>query len=252
MANNEYVNKVVYDGRTLIDITDTDFDETKLPLGSVAYAASGARVVGSAIVHNVYTDTTAGWNAKSGYIPDDGDVIVYTDKSGNVPGVKIGDGESYCSDLPFIGDDVENKVRELKREAPQFSLCTSSSVDFSKDVSVYDIPSDNYLVEGYSIIVQMMYAQDYNGIPELHFSSIDSKTEVTIFTTAAPIYRKYGVPAERNEWGAGDVLILTRGVTYSEEQDSEIPCWYIVNGTGNYMGNNVANVYEVMAYLRIR
>lgn len=121
MANNQYVNKVVYDGRTLIDITDTIFDPLKLPIGSVVYAANGERVVGNAIVCDVYRGTTEYWNSRLGYIPNEGDIIVYTDKGSivnsnnetiDVPGIKIGDGLAYCVDLPFVGDDISQKLVE--------------------------------------------------------------------------------------------------------------------------------------------
>ena len=123
MANNEYVNKVVYGDKTLIDITDTNFDVEKLPLGSVAYAASGERVVGKAIVHNVYSDTTANWNSKVTYVPEDGDIIIYIDKSTieeggsvkNVPGIKIGDGNAYCVDLPFVADDIAKEAGKTNK-----------------------------------------------------------------------------------------------------------------------------------------
>ena len=112
MANNAHVNKVIYGGQTLIDLTDTTFDPDTLPLGSVVYNAAGARVTGSAIVHHVYTDTTANWNAKTAYAPAQGDIIVYTDRATvtednvtkNVPGIKIGDGNAYVVDLPFTDD----------------------------------------------------------------------------------------------------------------------------------------------------
>lgn len=45
------VNKVVYNGTTLIDITDTSIDVNKVPDGSVVYLASGERLVGSATVY---------------------------------------------------------------------------------------------------------------------------------------------------------------------------------------------------------
>ena len=45
------VNKVVYNGTTLIDITDTNIDANKVPNGSVVYLASGERLVGSATVY---------------------------------------------------------------------------------------------------------------------------------------------------------------------------------------------------------
>ena len=56
----------------------------------------------------VLTDTTANWNAQLQFIPQAGDIIVYTDHSqkedgaGNIieiPGVKIGDGNAYLIDL---------------------------------------------------------------------------------------------------------------------------------------------------------
>lgn len=74
-------------------------------------------------------DTTANWNAARGFIPLEGEVIIYTDyrvitkevdgetRTVNVPAIKIGDGRAYVQDLPFmeegIGegflDHIENK-----------------------------------------------------------------------------------------------------------------------------------------------
>ena len=47
MANNPNVNKVIYDGNTLIDITDTTAVEEDVDTGKVFYKASGARSVGT-------------------------------------------------------------------------------------------------------------------------------------------------------------------------------------------------------------
>ena len=113
------VNRVVFNGNAIMDITDSSFDPDQLPNGSIAYNAAGERVVGRAIVHNVYTDTTINWNEKRYYIPERGDIIVYTDKGQivddygetvNVPGVKIGDGNAYLIDLPFVGADVRYQI----------------------------------------------------------------------------------------------------------------------------------------------
>ena len=66
-----------------------------------------------------YTDTTENWNAKRSYIPDRGDIVIYTDYGhmddgyGNVidvPGIKIGDGNAYLIDLPFVGADVRYQI----------------------------------------------------------------------------------------------------------------------------------------------
>ena len=113
------VNKVVFNGNTIIDITDTVFDPMTLPQGSVAYNAAGERIEGQAIVYNVYTDTTAMWNQKTGYVPQQGDIIVYSDKGQivndqgetvDVPGIKIGDGNAYVVDLPFVGSDDSSQI----------------------------------------------------------------------------------------------------------------------------------------------
>ena len=48
MANNPYVNKVVYDGNTLIDISDTTATPENVKSGEVFYDASGTRSVGTA------------------------------------------------------------------------------------------------------------------------------------------------------------------------------------------------------------
>ena len=50
--------------------------------------------------------TTTEWNAQPNYIPNYGDIIIYTDK----PGIKIGDGLAYCIDLPFINSDHINDI----------------------------------------------------------------------------------------------------------------------------------------------
>lgn len=65
------VNKVVYNGQTVIDITDTSIDVDKIPDGSVIYLASGERIVGEAIVYSVYngldkTDSGFALDARQG------------------------------------------------------------------------------------------------------------------------------------------------------------------------------------------
>ncbi len=63
-------------------------------------------------------DTTANWNAARGFIPLEGEVIIYLDgqqieQNGtviNIPTLKIGDGKAYVQDLPFVGDDIRDKL----------------------------------------------------------------------------------------------------------------------------------------------
>lgn len=64
-------------------------------------------------------DTTANWNAQAQFIPLRGEVIIYTDHGQiedefhntiNVPGIKIGDGNAYLIDLPFVNDDARYQI----------------------------------------------------------------------------------------------------------------------------------------------
>lgn len=60
-------------------------------------------------------DTTARWNAQRSFIPLKGEAIVYTDRyvlpDGTlVPGLKIGDGQAYCIDLPFVDNAITTQL----------------------------------------------------------------------------------------------------------------------------------------------
>ena len=67
-------------------------------------------------------DTTQHWNEALGFIPLEGELIVYNDyttveKKVNgidtmvtIPGIKIGDGMAYVQDLPFVGDDLRDQI----------------------------------------------------------------------------------------------------------------------------------------------
>ena len=67
-------------------------------------------------------DTTANWDNAQGFIPLQGEVIIYTDHEkttriiGNkdvevdVPGIKIGTGNAYVQDLPFVDEDLRNQL----------------------------------------------------------------------------------------------------------------------------------------------
>jgi len=65
-------------------------------------------------VSNVFVDTTINWNNKITYVPPVGAIIIYTDKTvidnKKIPGIKIGDGNAYCVDLPFVTDEVAQTI----------------------------------------------------------------------------------------------------------------------------------------------
>lgn len=57
-------------------------------------------------------DTTANWDAAIGFIPMQGEIIIYTDYQTKavdgdtifIPGIKIGSGNAYVQDLAFVGE----------------------------------------------------------------------------------------------------------------------------------------------------
>lgn len=56
---------------------------------------------------SILSDTTANWNAQKKLISRKDILYVYTDyrtvDGENIPGLKVGDGNAYLIDLPFVG-----------------------------------------------------------------------------------------------------------------------------------------------------
>lgn len=66
--------------------------------------------------------TTAEWNTTAGFIPEAGELIIYSDyqtiseggETRYVPGIKIGSGNAYVQDLAFVGErDAEILVAHI-------------------------------------------------------------------------------------------------------------------------------------------
>lgn len=93
MANNPYVNKVVYDGNTLMDITDTTAEESDVASGEVFYKKDGTRSLGTGNYMNKVSNPTA-------------DDILITDATGQAvdSGVSITD-VAMTTDLPSEATD---------------------------------------------------------------------------------------------------------------------------------------------------
>ena len=80
-------------------------------------------------------DTTSHWTALTGFVPLEGEIIVYTDRytdtddDGNTiyyPGIKIGDGKAFCVDLPFVDDyETQQILEQLQDHINDSSIHTS-------------------------------------------------------------------------------------------------------------------------------
>ena len=71
-------------------------------------------------------DTTENWNNAQGFIPLEGEIIIYEDyevktytveeygetvtKTVNIPNIKIGTGNAYVQDLAFVDDGLRNTL----------------------------------------------------------------------------------------------------------------------------------------------
>lgn len=73
----------------------------------------------SIIKNTIKTNTTEYWNSDPSFVPNKGEIIVYTDyttkvndegETINIPAIKIGDGSTYCVDLPFVSDDIRDML----------------------------------------------------------------------------------------------------------------------------------------------
>lgn len=55
-------------------------------------------------------DTTERWRQNLTFVPLKGEIVCYSDYATvdgvNIPNFKIGDGNAYGVDLPFVGDDI--------------------------------------------------------------------------------------------------------------------------------------------------
>lgn len=67
-------------------------------------------------------DTTQHWNEARGFIPLEGELIIYSDyktvqkeidgrlKQVQIVGLKIGDGRAYVQDLPFVDEELRDRI----------------------------------------------------------------------------------------------------------------------------------------------
>jgi RNA binding exosome subunit len=99
-------------------------------------------------------DTTANWNALRSFVPLRGEIIIYTDHGQmddgygnriNVPGIKIGDGNAYLIDLPFVGNDQRYAIlQELRAHTGDTAIhVTMSEKDFWNNKLNYTINDGN-------------------------------------------------------------------------------------------------------------
>ena len=102
-------------------------------------------------------DTTANWNAAIGFIPMQGEIIIYTDyqtkvvdgETINIPGIKVGSGNAYVQDLAFVGE----LEREIILEHIHDEGIHITSAERSKWNSKLNIDDDNEVDENGALLL---------------------------------------------------------------------------------------------------
>lgn len=117
---NLAANFVPMRGELIVYLPDTHHNYTRLKIGDGETSVGSLAFIDAATIggHNVIMDTTANLRRRYSFIPKPGEIIVYLDHGTvqqdgvdiPVPCMKIGDGNAYLADLPFIGDDVAGQI----------------------------------------------------------------------------------------------------------------------------------------------
>jgi len=105
----------------------------------------------------VSENTTAGWNSNPQYLPKAGEICIYTDymtiqdDMGNdvtYPGIKIGDGNSYLIDMPFVGDDTRYLLLRRLQEHENDAVVhvTQHDRDFWDNKLNYDVNGETLIL----------------------------------------------------------------------------------------------------------
>ena len=94
-------------------------------------------------------DTTQHWNEALGFIPLEGEIIIYNDyntvqkevdgviQNITVPAIKIGDGMAFVQDLPFVNDEL--RVQLLNHiENPNIHVTLQEKLFWNNKLNVND------------------------------------------------------------------------------------------------------------------
>ena len=161
--NNQSPLKLVLQGKEVLDI------KLKEPVstGTRDYVKlrnkptiNGVELVGeltTELLGIVSENTTAGWKSMITYVPKSGEVVIYTDykvatladgSTVNIPGIKIGDGNSYVVDLPFANDMSSAVVlEELDKHIKDTTIhVTQAEKDFWNAKLNYDIDNEELIL----------------------------------------------------------------------------------------------------------
>ena len=89
---------------------------------------------------NIEYHTAEYWNSQLNYIPDQGQVIVYSDS--NL--IKIGDGTTYLVDLPYITDFISQQLQQHITNT-NIHISTAERILWNNKINLEDTVEDQTL-----------------------------------------------------------------------------------------------------------
>ena len=125
---NKAKNFIPLKGETIIYSADSSHPFSRLKVGDGTTPVIDLPFIDSSSVNgiNIQAKTKSEWNTKINYIPIAGTIIIYLDYKTiekddktliNVAGLKIGDGNSYLIDLPFLGEIDQSFYEHINNTA---------------------------------------------------------------------------------------------------------------------------------------
>lgn len=146
------------------------------------------KIIKTRIVHK--HDTEANWNEVADFIPKLGEIIVYdVDGEHSYERIKIGDGITLVSNLPFSIEHIENAIATHKHN--YYGVCTTAAGTAAKTVEI----------EGFELEVGAIVAVRFNNdMPANATMNINSNGAKSIY------YR--GVAIADNIIKAGDIAVF--------------------------------------------
>ena len=134
---NKAKNFIPLRGEAIIYSADSSHPFSRLKVGDGTTPVIDLPFIDAGSINgiNMYVKTTEEWNRQLNYTPVVGEIDIYLNykyviKNGTqigVSGIKIGDGNSYLIDLPFLGeidqifyDHINNTTIHITNEERQF------------------------------------------------------------------------------------------------------------------------------------
>ena len=242
MANNPYVNKVVYGNNTLIDLTDATATADKILQGYTAYGADGQKLTGTATGGSDITVESLSVTQNGTYTAPTGKA--YSPVSVNVSGGGSSSGKKQIYFIDYDGTIVESYTKAEWQSAtslpsnPSHTGLTAQGWNWTKaqiDAQLTAMPDDD-------VWVGQMYVTD------------DGKTRIYIHLEEGRLHPYLGIGTNGTvevDWGDNSATATLTGRTSLNYANHEYATSgdYVITLTvssGNFEFFGVSNTSHIL------